>query len=93
MEQAYEPSLEHFTDIIEDVRYYTFEGTTTTVCCLILNTGDTLVGSNALTIKECRANREIGEKIALRDALATLCDYEYIRTKHEHYLEIKPEYR
>ncbi len=73
MESAcFGPSLEPLKHLIEDEQYHTFTGTTTTVCCLILKTGETVLGSSALTIEEFRSELGRGEGVALQNALAML---------------------
>ena len=47
--------------------YHIFEGTTTTVCCLILRNGFTVVGTSACASPE-NFDEELGRKIAREDA-------------------------
>ena len=74
------PSLESLEHLINDEQYHTFTGTTTTVCCLLLKTGETVLGSSALTIEEFRSELGRGEGVALQDALVKLIRLECNRT-------------
>lgn len=51
--------------------YHRFEGTTTTVCCLVLPNGFTVIGKSAAASPE-NFDAEIGQKIALNDARSQL---------------------
>jgi hypothetical protein len=53
--------------VIVSEQYHVFPGTTLTVCCLTLKNGFTVTGESAAASVE-NFNREIGEKIARRNA-------------------------
>jgi hypothetical protein len=58
------------TDIdaaIKGVQYHVFPGTTTTVCCITLQNGSTVVGESACVSPE-NFDQEIGEHIAFKNA-------------------------
>jgi hypothetical protein len=58
------------TDIdaaIKGVQYHVFPGTTTTVCCITLQNGTTVVGESACVSPE-NFDQEIGEHIAFKNA-------------------------
>lgn len=48
-------------------QYYVFPGTTTTICCLTLRNGYTVVGDSACVFKE-NFNEEIGRKVSREKA-------------------------
>ena len=52
---------------IKDELYYVFPGTTTTVCCLVLRNGYTVLGESACAHPE-NFNEDIGRKIAYDEA-------------------------
>jgi len=58
---------ERLEEVIKKERYHVFEGTTTTVCCLILENGFTVVGESACASPE-NFNAELGRKIARDNA-------------------------
>lgn len=53
--------------VIKDTQYYIFPGTTTTVCCLTLENGYTVVGHSACA-SPANFNQALGEKIAQQNA-------------------------
>jgi hypothetical protein len=53
--------------LIGDVAYHTFPGTTTTVCCLTLTNGFTVVGDSAC-VDKANFDPELGRKIARNEA-------------------------
>lgn len=55
------------TDTIVGAEYYVFPGTTTTVCCLKLRNGFTVVGESACASPE-NFNEELGRDMAREDA-------------------------
>jgi hypothetical protein len=52
---------------IVDEKYHVFDGTTLTVCCLVLKNGFTVTGESAAASAE-NFNEEIGRKIARENA-------------------------
>ena len=58
---------QHIDDTILASQYYTFPGTTLTVCCLTLKNGFTVTGESATASPE-NFDRAIGEQIAYRNA-------------------------
>jgi hypothetical protein len=54
-------------DAIADEKYHVFEGTTLTVCCLVLKNGFTVTGESAAASPE-NFDEEIGRKIARENA-------------------------
>ena len=58
---------QHIKDVVAGDHYHLFPGTTLTVCCLILRNGFTVVGESACASPE-NFNRELGEKIARKNA-------------------------
>lgn len=58
---------DHIDAQIVSEQYHVFVGTTLTVCCLTLKNGFTVTGESAAASPE-NFNREIGEKIARRNA-------------------------
>lgn len=59
---------EHIVNTIIKTQYYIFPGTQTTVCCLVLKNGFTVIGKSACA-SPANFNSEIGEKIAYEDAV------------------------
>jgi len=53
--------------VIEKADYHIFEGSQLTVCCLTLKNGFTVTGESACASPE-NFNKELGEKIAARNA-------------------------
>lgn len=53
--------------LIDQVQYYIFPDTTTTVCCIYLTNGFTVMGESACVSKQ-NFNKEIGEKLAFEQA-------------------------
>ena len=53
--------------LIDQVQYYIFPDTTTTVCCIHLTNGFTVTGEAACVSKQ-NFNKEIGEKLAFEQA-------------------------
>lgn len=58
---------QHISDLIVKEQYYVFPGTTTTVCCLTLKNGYTVVGHSASVSKE-NFDAEIGGQVAYKNA-------------------------
>lgn len=54
-------------DVMVSRQFHVFPGTTTTVCCLTLENGYTVIGSGAAVSAE-NFDKEIGRKIAFDDA-------------------------
>jgi hypothetical protein len=52
---------------IEKTIFHVFPGTTTTVCCLVLRNGYTVIGEGACASPE-NFDRAIGERVAYEDA-------------------------
>ncbi len=68
-------------------QYYIFPGTTTTVCCLVLKNGFTIVGKSACASPD-NFDAELGQKIAFEDArnkLWVLEGYLLKQKLHEEY--------
>jgi Phage protein (N4 Gp49/phage Sf6 gene 66) family len=55
------------TDVIVGAEYHVFPGTTTTVCCLKLRNGFTVIGESACASPE-NFNEELGRDMACEDA-------------------------
>jgi hypothetical protein len=53
---------------IQNEQYYVFPGTTTTVCCLTIKYGFTVIGQSACVDPD-NFNAEIGKEIAREDAV------------------------
>lgn len=53
--------------VIYDSKYHVIPGTTTTVCCLVLRNGFTVIGESAAASPE-NFDQEIGRKIAYENA-------------------------
>jgi hypothetical protein len=53
--------------------YHIFEGTTTTVCCLVLQNGYTVIGKSACVSPE-NFNEEIGREVAREEARRQIWD-------------------
>lgn len=64
-----EPRLtpDHIDSKIRKEMYHVFPGTTTTVCCLVLENGFTVIGKSA-PVSPLNFNEELGRKIAYEDA-------------------------
>lgn len=60
-------TLQRIEEVIADELYHAFEGTTLTVCCLILANGFTVIGESACASPE-NFNIELGRKIAKDNA-------------------------
>ncbi len=58
---------DHIDSVIEKADYHIFEGSQTTVCCLTLKNGFSVIGESACASPE-NFDKEIGEKIAARNA-------------------------
>ena len=58
---------EHISDAIRVAQYYVFPGTQTTVCCITLHNGFTVIGESAC-VSPKNYDSEIGEKIAFDNA-------------------------
>lgn len=58
---------EDIDSAIVDEKYHVFEGTTLTVCCLVLRNGFTVTGESAAASPE-NFDQEIGQKIARENA-------------------------
>jgi len=54
-------------NVIKETHFFVFPGTTTTVCCLVLQNGYTVVGKSACVHPD-NFNQALGEKIAKEDA-------------------------
>lgn len=54
-------------NLIDQVQYYVFPDTTTTVCCISLTNGFTVTGESACVSKQ-NFNKEMGEKLAFEQA-------------------------
>lgn len=61
--------------LLGGVDYYVFPGTTTTVCCITLKTGFTLIGSSAC-VDPAEFDAQIGRDMAYRDAFQKLWSHE-----------------
>jgi len=55
------------SDLIESSQYHVFKGTTTTVCCLTLSNGFTVIGESACVDPD-NFDKGIGEEIAYNEA-------------------------
>jgi len=66
---------EHIQAQVKSTAYYVFPGTTTTLCCLTLRNGYTVIGKSACVSPE-NFDKEIGKKIALNDALTQVWQLE-----------------
>ncbi len=53
--------------VIVSAKYHVFEGTTTTVCCLLLKNGSTVIGESACVSPE-NFDEEVGREIAYKNA-------------------------
>ena len=53
--------------VIVDEKYHVFEGTTLTVCCLVLRNGFTVTGESAAA-SPANFDEEIGRKVAFQNA-------------------------
>jgi len=58
---------EHVNSCIEHSQFHRFKGTTTTICCITLKNGHTVVGQSACADPE-EFNSELGQKLAYNDA-------------------------
>lgn len=58
---------EAIDSLIDQVQYYIFPDTTTTVCCIYLTNGFTVTGESACVSKQ-NFNKEMGEKLAFEQA-------------------------
>ena len=70
--------------VIVDEQYYTFPGTTLTVCCLTLRNGYNVTGESAAASPE-NFNAEIGRKVARAEARDKIWALEGYRLKQELY--------
>lgn len=76
---------------IEDIEFFRFPNTTTTVCCMTLKNGFTVVGHSACASPE-NFNAEIGRKIAADDARSKIWELEgYLLREYLHQQELNPE--
>lgn len=57
----------HIDSVIHSEHYHVFEGTTLTVCCLVLQNGFTVTGESAAA-SPANFDKEIGQKIARENA-------------------------
>ena len=62
-------------DLIKDQHYHVFPGTTTTVCCLVLENGFTVIGKSACASPE-NFDEDLGRRIAARNARNSIWDLE-----------------
>lgn len=62
---------EQVTELIVKAQFYVFPETTTTVACLTLKNGFTVIGESACASPK-NFNRELGEKIAYDNARAKI---------------------
>lgn len=76
---------EHIDKKIVREQYYVFPGTTTTVCCLTLKNGATVVGESACVSKE-NFNAEIGGKVAYEKAREKIWELEGYLLKEKLYV-------
>ena len=58
---------EHVNSCIEHSQFHRFKGTTTTICCITLKNGHTVVGQSAFADPE-EFNSELGQQLAYNDA-------------------------
>lgn len=70
--------------VIKDIAYYTFPGTTHTVCCLTLKNGTTVVGESKFSKHE-NYRKDLGDLVALNDAKRTVWGLEEYLLKEEKY--------
>ena len=61
-------TLEQIKGLIVEKEYHVFPGTMLTICCLTLQNGYTVTGESACVSPE-NFNKEIGEKVALENAV------------------------
>ena len=66
--------------VIVSADYHVFPGTTTTVCCLKLRNGYTVIGKSA-AVSADNFDKEIGRKIAYADARGKVWELEGYRLK------------
>lgn len=65
----------HIDDCIIKDAYYVFAGTTTTVCCLTLGNGFTVIGSSAAASPE-NFDEQIGRDVARKNAREKIWELE-----------------
>lgn len=70
--------------VISDVAYYTFPGTTHTVCCLTLKNGTTVVGESKFSKYE-NYKKDLGDLVAMNDAKRTVWGLEEYLLKEENH--------
>jgi len=58
---------EHVNSCIEHSQFHRFKGTTTTICCITLKNGHTVVGQYAFADPE-EFNSDLGQRLAYNDA-------------------------
>lgn len=62
-------------DLRTDEQYHQFPGTTTTVCCITLHNGYTIVGSSAC-IDPLTFDAKVGRELAMKDAMSKVWELE-----------------
>lgn len=77
-------STESIKDKIKQVEYYIFPNTTTTVCCITLENGFTVIGESACASKE-NFDKYIGESIAYTNAFDKIWNIEGYLLKEQLY--------
>ena len=76
-------------EVIEDVAFHRFPGTTTTVCAITLTNGFVVIGTSACVIPE-QFDTAIGNKVAYSDARRKIWDLEgYLLKEQFHQLGIR----
>lgn len=65
----------YIDSLVQEVRYHVFPGTTTTVCCIVLPNGYTVVGHSACAAP-ANFNAAVGRDIAFRNAREKIWDLE-----------------
>lgn len=79
---------EYIDDVIAGEMYYTFPGTTVTVCCLLLENGFTVIGESACASPE-NFDEEVGRRIARTKAREKIWNLEGYLLKDKLYLEAR----